>query len=201
MGKTQNLQFDHLAIPVKHLDQSMALFKLLGFKKEWYRPRIGSSETAMKTAVMTRGRVKFALMEGIDSSPDAKGKRIVSQVTEYYRRFGMFPQHIALRCDNLENLVQEWHRKGVRFLTEDQNQKPRILKDIDGGIHILQCFTYPINGGWFLELKQILRARSKPHEKFEEFRDENVEGLWKSLDKALKEGWLFQVNIFGHKSY
>jgi|GEM_PF-277437 len=193
----QPLQFDHIALPVGpgNLKKYTELFQLLGFEQEWYRQRIGDKETAMETAVMSRGGVKFALMEGIDGR-NSKGERVISQVNEYYRRFGFYPQHIALRCEDIKDLVREWSEKGIRFLTEDENHKPRILVDREGDTAVLQSFTYPINKSWFFEVKQIVRGQVALGE-FEEFRDRNVEGLWESLDRAIKEGWLFRVNIFG----
>jgi 4-hydroxyphenylpyruvate dioxygenase-like putative hemolysin len=196
-SRKQHLQFDHIAIPVGpgNLKKYKDLFQLLGFEEEWYRQRIGNEETAMETVVMSRGSAKFALMEGIDGK-NSRGERIISQVNEYYRRFGFFPQHIALRCEDIKDLLQEWSAKGIRFLTEDENHKPRILVDQDGDTAVLQSFTYPINKSWFFEVKQIIKG---PYElgEFEEFRDHNVEGLWESLDRAIKQGWLFKVNIFG----
>lgn len=203
LHKKELFRFDHIAVPVGDkkgdLEKFSQVFKLLGFKQEWYRKRIGNKETAMKTAVMTRGDVKFALMEGIDGK-NSKGKKIISQVNEYYRRFGIAPQHIAIRCANLKKLVGEWHKKGVRFLTEDDKGYPAILRDEDEeGRLVLQCFTYPINKSWFFELKQIVAKKDHKLRGLEEFRDDNVRGLWASLNKALKEGWLFDVNIFGEK--
>jgi len=201
MDKKQALYFDHIAVCVGDkkgdLKRYQALFELLGFKPEWYRERIGDEVTGMETVVMTRGEAKFALMEGINGL-DSKGSRVISQVNLYYHKFGIFPQHIALRCRNLKSLIQEWSSIGIRFLTEDENHNPRILIDRDEkeGV-ILQCFTYPINKSWFFELKQIIKGEEVNLEEFEEFRDENVRGLWTSLDKAIKEGWLFKVNIFG----
>ena len=202
-GKTkkQLLYFDHIAIAIGKnpgdLERYEHIFELLGFDKEWQRNRIGNKETAMKTAVLTRGKVKLALMEGIDGK-NQKGAKVVSQVNEYYQRFGLSVQHIALRCSNLQKLLDEWSKAGVRFLTEDKNRKPKILVDEENSATILQCFTYPINKTLFFELKQIVKGK-KNLKKIEEFRDANVEGLWASLDRALKEGWLFEVNIFGEK--
>lgn len=206
MNTTPVLYFDHIAIPIdshENLEDYIRIFELLGFKKEWYRGRIGNNETAMETVVMASGHpsaimpgAKFALMKGIDGA-HANGEKIVSQVNAYYRRFGFFPQHIALRCDDIKNLVEEWSSKGIRFLTEDENQKPRILHDREeNGTEILQCFTYPLNRTWFFEIKQIIRGDAS-HGIFEEFTDANVQGLWHSLDRALAKGWLFSINIFG----
>lgn len=199
-NKTISLEFDHVAVAIgntkEDLEKYEGIFRKLGFVKEWKRKRIGNNETAMSTSVMSRGKVKLALMEGIDGY-DTKGRRAYSQVSAYYKKFGLSVQHIALRCGDIETLIQEWSEAGVRFLTEDENHKPRILVDKDKrGNTVLQCFTYPINKTLFFELKQIVKDKKRIG-KFEEFRDANVEGLWSSLDTALKKGWLFKVNIFG----
>jgi 4-hydroxyphenylpyruvate dioxygenase-like putative hemolysin len=192
---TTEMEFDHIAFPVPDLQKYVSLFSRLGFRPEWKRERIGNRETSMKTVVMTRGRAKFALMEGIDGQ-GPKGNRILSQVTEYYRRFGIAPQHIALRCENIEAVVREWHRAGVRFLTEDRDHRPQILVDKNKEGTVLQCFTYPIAGSWFFEIKQIVQGRACLHA-FQEFRDRNVKGLWASLDRTIKEGLLFKTDIYG----
>lgn len=199
--KKQSLYFDHVAISVGDkpgdLELQESIFAMLGFEREWSRMRIGNEETGMKTSVVTRGKVKLALMEGIDGL-SAENAAVASQVSEYYRRFGFSVQHIALRTGNLKKLISEWSNIGVRFLTENADHKPVILISKQSDAVVLQCFTYPINKTFFFELKQIVKA-GKNIKNIEEFRDANVEGLWQSLDKALKEGWLFKVNIFGEK--
>ncbi len=205
--KKYHFWFDHIAIPIdpaEELASYIRLFELLGFKTGYYRPHIGNEETAMETVVMwggpkktSRGSAQFALMRGLNGR-DSRGKRIVSQVNEYYHRFGFFPQHIALRCNDIVAVVDDWTAKGVRFLTEDEQHRARILTDDEEGVKILQCFTYPFRGTWFFEIKQVLGKGSQSAlNKYEEFRDANVKGLWASLDRALKEGWLFQSDIFG----
>ena len=205
--KKYHFWFDHVAMqidPAENLASYIKIFELLGFKTGYYRPHIGNDETAMETAVMwagpkktSRGSAQFALMRGIDGK-DSRGKRIVSQVNQYYHRFGFFPQHIALRCNDIIAVVDDWTAKGVRFLTEDDARHPRILLDDEQGVKVLQCFTYPLRGTWFFEIKQVVSAGKKVTlDKYEEFRDANVEGLWACLDRALKEGWLFGSDLFG----
>ena len=192
------LKFDHVAIPVPPhipLERFRDLFGRIGFHEEWYRKEIGDGKTGMETSVMTRDGVKFALMRGIDG-PGRAGNRIASQVNEYFRQFGAAPQHIALRCDDIEQEVEQWQKAGVRFLTADENGRPQILTDEDDGDRVFQCFTYPLWGSMFFELKQIVRE-GQTLKKFAEFRDANVEGLWVALDRALSEGWLFNTDIFG----
>ncbi|MBI2038855.1 MAG: VOC family protein [Candidatus Niyogibacteria bacterium] len=195
---SNSLKFDHVAIPLPPyitLKRFASFFKKLGFRNEWYRARVGNQETAMETFVMTRDGVKLALMAGIDGKNSA-GERILSQVSEYFRRFGASPQHIALRCDDIEKEVERWLNAGVRFLTEDDKEQPQILRDRDSDGEVFQCFTYPLWGSMFFELKQIARKGQKLTH-FEEFRESNVEDLWAALDRALKEGWLFNTNLWG----
>ena len=204
MGRSgYRVRVDHIAIPVGDapgsLEKSQSVFELMGFKPEWYRERIGNNETAMKTVVMVDGEAKFALMEGIDGR-DSKGRKVISQVNEYFRRFGIMPQHIALRYETLElfeSRIATFHQNGFRFITEDEFHRPRILRDENEDGTVFQCFTFPVEKSWFFELKHVDAQREAHLTQFEEFRDDNVQELWESVDKLIKSDLLFRVNIFG----
>jgi hypothetical protein len=199
----QNLCFDHAAIVMGANDASLQkaerLFKILGFGEKIYdrgEQGVGNDETKMKTSVVKRDNVKFALMEGIDGQ-DKDGQPVCSQITEYFRRFGVCVQHIAIRCNNLKSLTDELFANGIKFITENEDGTPRLLTDRDEeGRDVLQCFTYPIDKTFFFEFKQVIdKTKSSKH--LEEFRDQNVEGLWASIDKKVKDGTLFKINILG----
>ena len=201
--ESYGLRFDHIAVPVGNTRQDLIrfleIFKLLGFEREWYRKFIGNEETGMSTAVMTRGEVKFAFMAGIDGQ-STKGKHIISQVNLYFHKFGICPQHIAIRCETLEyfeNLIANWYKNGVRFITETKDHQPLILRDKGREGVVLQCFTYPIEKSWFFEIKYVGRDPGAHSTKFKEFRDDNVRGLWASVDRMAKSGILFSTNLFG----
>ncbi|MDO8600148.1 MAG: VOC family protein [bacterium] len=204
--KKQNLTFDHIATVNGandgSLERTVSLFKLLGFTSNMYDRAKGVGEdrpdgTKMRTIVVARDHVKIALMEGMDGR-STDGKPIASQITEYFRRFGVCVQHIAIRCNDLQALVQELHKRGIRFITQYENGKPQILvsEDEEEGT-VLQCFTFPVEGTFFFELKQVIKKRGAKN--IQEFRDANVKGLWSSIKEAIDQGWLFNVNIRGEK--
>jgi 4-hydroxyphenylpyruvate dioxygenase len=176
---------DHLAIAFDDLDWAVRALAKMGFSQKWHRDRIGDETTAMKTTVMEWGGVSFAMMEGIDGA-------IPSQITEYTNRYGSgILQHVAIEVEDLRKTVQELEGKGFKFLT------PILLAEDERG-KLIQTFTYPLcpGGKFFFELNQ--RVRLEEGETIANtFADKNVQGLWHHVAKAMEEGWLFKVNIFG----
>jgi 4-hydroxyphenylpyruvate dioxygenase-like putative hemolysin len=176
---------DHLAIAFENLDWAVEALTRMGFSKKWHRDRIGDATTAMKTTVMEWGGVSFAMMEGIDGS-------IPSQITEYTKRYGGgILQHVAIEVADLRQTVAELESKGFKFLT------PILLAEDERG-KLIQTFTYPLcpGGKFFFELNQRIRLE-EGETIATTFADQNVEGLWQHVAKAIQEGWLFKVNIFG----
>jgi 4-hydroxyphenylpyruvate dioxygenase-like putative hemolysin len=96
--------------------------------------------------------------------------------------------------DNLEQTVRELKAKGFKFLT------PILLAEDERG-RLIQTFTYPLcpGGKFFFELNQRIRLE-EGETIATTFADQNVEGLWHHVAKAIQEGWLFRVNIFGEIS-
>lgn len=180
-------KIDHLAIAVENLDAWTELLHSLGFKKVWHRDRIGNRKSAMKTSVMQSGEVTLAIMEGIDGT-------VASQITECVRRRGDAAlQHIAIEVANLKKTVGKLEKKGVKFLTP-------ILMARDQYGTLLQAFTYPLISGipLFLEFNERINHGNKKSVA-DIFADKNVKGLWNYVDRAIEEGWFFEVNIFGKK--
>ena len=182
------VRFDGWRIPLNVINSAVQALKKMGFKEIWHRDRIGDERSAMKTTVLEWGGVSFAMMEGIDDT-------ITSQITEYTKRYGVgILQHVAIEVENLEQTFQELQARGFKFLT------PILLAEDQRG-KLIQTFTYPLcpGGKFFFELNQRVQ--------FEEgdsvaktFADENGEDLGQYVAKALEEGWLFKVNIFGEIS-
>lgn len=198
--------FDHLAIIVRSRKVEQALFEYLGLQAGYSRRAIGNTVTSMDTVVMhtpvaestAAGQLQIAFMSGNDGI-DTDGKKILSQISEYFARRGnFFVQHIAIRVQNIHTVVNAWSALGVKFITSDEHG-PHILLDQDMGATFLQCFTYPVveGSGTFLELKQITRPGETPLPTSKQFRDRNVEGLWEHVDRLIKDDIIFKVNIFG----
>jgi 4-hydroxyphenylpyruvate dioxygenase-like putative hemolysin len=127
-------------------------------------------------------------MEGIEGA-------VASQITEYTKRYGSgILQHIAIEVDDLQKTVEDLQGKGFKFLT------PILLAEDERG-KLIQTFTYPLcpGGKFFFELNQRLRLK-EGETIATTFADQNVEGLWRHVAKAIEEGWLFKVNIFGEIS-
>jgi 4-hydroxyphenylpyruvate dioxygenase-like putative hemolysin len=176
---------DHLAIAFQDLDWAVQTLTKMGFTSKWHRDRIGDDNTAMKTTVLEWGSVSFAMMEGIDGS-------VPSQITEYTRRYGGgILQHVAIEVEDLRKTVRELQDKGFKFLT------PILLAEDERG-KLIQVFTYPLcpGGKFFFELNQRIRLE-EGETIATTFADQNVQGLWHHVAKAIEEGWLFNVNIFG----
>ena len=178
-------RLDHLAIAFEDLDWAVETLMKMGFRKKWHRDRIGDEKSAMKTTVLEWGSVDFAMMQGIDD-------QVTSQITEYSSRYGSgILQHIAIEVENLEETIRELKAKGFKFLT------PILLAEDQRG-KLIQAFTYPLcpGGKFFFELNQRVRLE-EGDTIAKTFADENVKGLWHFVAKAIEEGWLFKVNIFG----
>jgi len=178
-------RLDHLAIAFEDLDWAVEALMKMGFRKKWHRDRIGDEKSAMKTTVLEWGSVNFAMMQGIDD-------QITSQITEYSRRYGSgILQHIAIEVENLDETIRELKAKGFKFLT------PILLAEDQRG-KLIQAFTYPLcpGGKFFFELNQRIQLE-EGDTIAKTFADENVKGLWHCVAKAIEEGWLFKVNIFG----
>lgn len=179
-------QIDHLAIAVRDLDKTVAIFEAMGFKKKWHRDRIGDEQSAMKTTVMKWGDAEFALMEPLDG----KGQR--SQISEFLLRYGDgILQHPAIEVRDLRKVVVRLEKNGFKFLT------PILLAEDKAG-KLLQIFTYPLSPGGkpFFELNQrIIGGKSTLARTF---ADKNVKGLWQYVAEAINKGWFFRIDIFGN---
>lgn len=99
---------DHVAIAVHDLETSIKWYsQVLGFRLTERRTTIGK-KTGMVSAVMEAGKLNFVLIQG--TSPE-------SQVSRYIENYGAGVQHIAIRVEDLPNLVEELQEAGMEFDT------------------------------------------------------------------------------------
>ncbi len=176
--------FDHLAIV---LDENTyaALRKNLPIPHAhiaYETPYVGNVNDGMETFVLERDDVRIAFMVGRE-----RGRGALSQITRYCIRYGnMKLQHIALRTNDIEQAVMEWEKAGHQFLTRTREGKPAILKSIDEWGVVYQSFTMPVASGLFFELKEVCK-KEKRFANFQEFRSDNIEGLWGAVERELYE--------------
>ncbi len=177
--------FDHLAIVLDEQTYRALRLRLPIPKARvaYETPYVGNDADGMETFVLQRDDVRIAFMVGREKAAGA-----VSQITRYQIRYGnMKLQHIALRTNNIERAVREWERDGHRFLTRSADGKPAILKSVDERGVVYQCFTMPIADGLFFELKEVCK-KERTLVGFQEFRDDNIEGLWGAVEREIHDG-------------
>lgn len=99
---------DHIAIAVKDLDQSVALFcNVLGFQLVAKR-KISGNRTGMISAELVHNNIKFVLCQGTE--PD-------SQVSLLVKNYGPGVAHIALAVDDIDRVEEDLCERGLNFDT------------------------------------------------------------------------------------
>lgn len=147
--------FDHIAIAVPDLEESVKWFvEVVGFTVKERRKTEGKS-TAMISAVLEAGPLQIVLLQGTDPQ---------SQVSRFVAEYGPGVQHVALRVDNVEAVSDGLRESGLEFDTTVIN---------GGGLR--QIFSRRDPGsGMMLEI--IERNASG-------FADQNVAELFSQLEK------------------
>lgn len=104
-------KIDHIGIAVKDLDEVLKFYEnTLGIKCKGTEV---VEEQHVKTAFLPLGDSEIELLESTsDDGPIAK----------FIEKNGEGIQHLALRVDNIESVLDEMREKGVRLIDE----KPRI---------------------------------------------------------------------------
>ncbi|HVT17941.1 MAG TPA: VOC family protein [Thermoanaerobaculia bacterium] len=101
-------EIDHVAIAVRDLEQSIALFtKVLGFELHERRKTEGK-HTAMISAVLKAGPITIVLLEG--TSPE-------SQVSKFIEHYGPGVQHLAIGVKDLPKIAADLRQAGLEFDT------------------------------------------------------------------------------------
>ncbi|NGO90586.1 MAG: glyoxalase [Halomonas sp.] len=149
MLKHKAQKIDHVAIAVLDLEQAIGYYSMIGFSLIDRMTTTGA-RSAMNSAVMEAGPIKFVLLEGADEN---------SQITRFINEYGPGPQHIAIEVDNVEGVCKELESEGLTFSTQ-------IIKGSD----LIQRFTVRCpNSGVMIEF--IERNEE------EGFSEKNVEDL------------------------
>jgi methylmalonyl-CoA epimerase len=102
---------DHIGIAVKNLDEAINVYRdVLGFKLEG-------------TYVLTERKVKVAFLStgGEASIELLEPLGVDSPVAKFLENRGEGVQHVAVRVENIETVLEEFKRKGVALVDD----KPR----------------------------------------------------------------------------
>jgi methylmalonyl-CoA/ethylmalonyl-CoA epimerase len=128
-------KIDHIGIAVKNLEEALAFYEdALGLQATGTEV---VEEQKVKIAFLPLGESKLELLES--TSPDGP-------VAKFIEARGEGIQHIAVRVDNIEEMLQEMEEKGVRLI----DKTPRYGA---GGARI--AFLHPKStSGILLELCQ-----------------------------------------------
>lgn len=150
------LAIDHVAIAVRSLSEAIAHFRdRYGFEVVEER-KVEGDFSGMDTAVLEAGGVKFVLVQG--TSPE-------SNVSQYIEHYGPGVQHLAIRVDDAESVLDDLRDRDCDLLT--------------GVIHadgLDQIFTRrDANSGMQIEL--ISRSKN------EGFSDSNVRELFEAMER------------------
>ena len=126
-------QIDHIGIAVKNIEESLEIYKLLGFECAGTET---VEEQKVKVAFLPCGESELELLE--PTSED-------SPVSKFIDNKGEGMHHIAIRVDDIEKSLAELKAKGVRLIDE----QPRYGA---GGAKI--AFIHPKETKILIELTQ-----------------------------------------------
>ncbi len=101
---------DHIAIAVRDLDQSIALFETLFGAKLIMKKRGEMQGHPMAVAYMRVGENIFALDEAVDPN---------GFIAKFIEQRGEGLHHIGLEVENLDGYIQELEAKNVRIPVKD----------------------------------------------------------------------------------
>ncbi len=126
-------QIDHIGIAVKNIDESLEIYKLLGFKCAGTEI---VEEQKVKVAFLPCGESELELLEPISED---------SPVSKFIEKKGEGMHHIAVRVDDIEKTLAELKSSNVRLIDE----QPRYGA---GGAKI--AFVHPKETKILIELTQ-----------------------------------------------
>jgi 4-hydroxyphenylpyruvate dioxygenase-like putative hemolysin len=152
-------RIDHIALAVRDLESSIALFQtVLGFELK-RRLHIQGKKSGMLSAELECNGIRFVLCEGTE--PESQ----VSQLVEHY---GVGVAHIALEVDDVDSAVEILQHRGLAFDTT-------VIR----GMGLAQAFsTRCINTGLSFE---VIQRNGE-----EGFLETNVQSLFDQLEEAGK---------------
>lgn len=124
---------DHIGIAVEDIEQSLGMYKTLGFKYEG--TEVVESQK-VKVAFLRCGQNEIELLQPTEQS---------STVQKFIDKNGGGIHHIAVRVDNIQKAIDELKNEGVRMIDE----KPRYGA---GGARI--AFIHPKATGVLFEITE-----------------------------------------------
>ncbi len=128
------MKFDHVAIAVKSIDETLAVYKKMG---DFEARRTEDAGQKVKIAILQAGGISLELLE--PSSDD-------SSVAKFLKEKGEGLHHIAFSVEDIEGSMKELAEKGFRFLYD---------KSADGKFGSKINFIHPRDTGYTLvELTQ-----------------------------------------------
>lgn len=152
-------RIDHIALAVRDLEASVALFQdVLGFHLK-RRLHIKGKKSGMLSAELECNGICFVLCQGTESE---------SQVSQLVEHYGVGVAHIALEVDDVESAVDVLQGRGLSFDTT-------VIR----GSGLAQAFsTRCVNTGLSFE---VIQRNGE-----EGFLESNVQSLFDQLEEAGK---------------
>jgi methylmalonyl-CoA epimerase len=134
-GKTMRIcAIDHVGIAVRSIEEGVKIYETLGIR---FTGVEDVPEQKVKTAFLPVGETEIELLEA--TAPD-------SPVAKFLETRGEGIHHIALRVDDIDDVLKELKEAGVRLI----DQEPRYGA---GGARI--AFVHPkATGGVLIELAE-----------------------------------------------
>lgn len=127
------LKIDHIGIAVKDLDESLEVYKLLGFECQETEEVL---EQKVRVAFLPCGESELELLEPTQSD---------SPVQKFIDKNGEGIHHIAISVDDVQDSIQKLKEAGVRMVDE----KPRY-----GAGNAKIAFIHPKMTGVLFEITE-----------------------------------------------
>ncbi len=103
---------DHIGVAVNNLDEAISLYRdVLGLRLEGVH--VVKEQKVRVAFFLTGGETRIELLEPTESE---------SPIAKFIERHGEGVHHIALKVRNIETVLEESKKKGLRLIDE----KPRI---------------------------------------------------------------------------
>tara|TARA_B100001248_G_scaffold241870_2_gene208934 strand:+ start:4576 stop:4995 length:420 start_codon:yes stop_codon:yes gene_type:complete len=130
-----NFELDHLGIAVNTIEEGLQFYQALGFDK--YEIEEVPSEKVKVCFLSLRNQVNIELLEPTSTE---------SPIAKFLAKRGPGIHHICYRVENLEQLLQEYKKRGIRLI--DETPRP-------GAHNCKVAFIHPkASGGVLIELSE-----------------------------------------------
>ena len=130
-----SFQLDHMGIAVKSIEDAVKNYQLLGLTA--VETEVVESEKVKVCMLPLKNQCQIELLEATDES---------SPIAKFIEKRGEGIHHICLRVENIENVIDNLKRDGIRLINEEPKQGA-------GGCKI--AFIHPkAMGGVLIELSE-----------------------------------------------